>query len=204
MVSHKANDWIIRGKEFVRDFEGMYRNVPDPWDQEKKIADDPSFRLLLHFLELLELKDKDLLDLGCGPGHCTRLFRESTGCRYHGADISATAIDKARENNPPDTTFYVYDVTRARLETQFDVIVACKTVYYWGEKLDAALKSIQSMISYPGYFAYTYNYTENSYSNRYFTAKDLRAKLRQTFSPIIETDYHEGSETIAIDVWRVG
>jgi predicted TPR repeat methyltransferase len=201
-VQHKANDWIIKGEEFIRDFEGMYRNVPDPWDQEKKIADDQSFKLLLQFLQLLDLKDKNLLDLGCGPGHCARLFSKATGCRYHGADISTTAIDKARANLP-DTTFYVYDVTQERLDIEFHIIVACKTVYYWGEKLNAALSSIQSMISRPGYFAYTYNYTENSFSNRYFTVNDLRAKLRQTFCPLVVADYYEGSECIAIDVWCI-
>ena len=44
MASLSCNDYIIQGEEFPRDFEGMYQNHEDPWDQVKE-GDSLSRRL---------------------------------------------------------------------------------------------------------------------------------------------------------------
>ena len=45
-MSHAANEFIIRDGVFVRDFEGMYQHVEDPWDQQRNCDLD------IHILDL--------------------------------------------------------------------------------------------------------------------------------------------------------
>ena len=34
-MSHNCNDFIIKEGQFVRDFEGMYQEIEDPWEQNE-------------------------------------------------------------------------------------------------------------------------------------------------------------------------
>ena len=38
--SHNCNDFIIKDNEFIRDFEGMYANHSDPWNQSENYSKD--------------------------------------------------------------------------------------------------------------------------------------------------------------------
>ena len=33
-MGHKCNEYIIKNNKFIRDFESMYKNISDPWNQE--------------------------------------------------------------------------------------------------------------------------------------------------------------------------
>ena len=52
---------------------------------------------------------KNIVDLGCGPGHFPSLIEENLNIKYKGYDFSSTAIDQARDkiyNNGNDITFF--------------------------------------------------------------------------------------------------
>jgi len=52
------------------------------------------------------------IDLGCGPGHTTRLLHEATGARSTlGLDRSDAFVAEARRDEPPGVSFAVHDVT---------------------------------------------------------------------------------------------
>ena len=36
-MSHNCNDYIIKNDNFERDFEGMYQNIEDPWNQNSNL-----------------------------------------------------------------------------------------------------------------------------------------------------------------------
>ena len=40
---------------------------------------------------------KNIVDIGCGPGHFATLFKEEDGIKYFGLDFSKVAIDQAKE-----------------------------------------------------------------------------------------------------------
>jgi trans-aconitate 2-methyltransferase len=65
------------------------------------------------FLEAAAARSPALaIDLGCGPGHTTRLLDEATGAaRTLGLDASTSYIERAREDAPARISFAVHDVT---------------------------------------------------------------------------------------------
>jgi SAM-dependent methyltransferase len=53
------------------------------------------------------------VDLGCGPGHTTRLVHDVTRAeRTLGLDSSASHIERAHSSAPPGVSFAVHDATR--------------------------------------------------------------------------------------------
>lgn len=53
------------------------------------------------------------LDLGCGPGHTTRLLHEVVGAaRTVGLDASDAFLEQARRSAPPGVTFMRHDASR--------------------------------------------------------------------------------------------
>lgn len=52
---------------------------------------------------------KSIVDLGCGPGHLSSLFKKSDGVKYIGYDFSDVAINQAieRNQNNPNVAFEI-------------------------------------------------------------------------------------------------
>ena len=66
------------------------------------------------------------VDLGCGPGHTTRLLHDVTRARSTvGLDRSEAFVDAARRDGPEGVSFAVHDVTRVPFPTgPADVVYA--------------------------------------------------------------------------------
>jgi trans-aconitate 2-methyltransferase len=66
------------------------------------------------------------VDLGCGPGHTTRLLHAATGARATvGLDRSGAFVAWARRDEPEGVSFAVHDVTRVPFPTgPADVVYA--------------------------------------------------------------------------------
>ena len=59
------------------------------------------------------------MDLGCGPGHTTRLLHEVTeAMRTVGLDASAAYVERARSRGSADVTFEVHDATALPLPVE--------------------------------------------------------------------------------------
>ena len=81
------------------------------------------YRLILEMLRTVPFNT--LLDVGCGAGRLLSLIRDSfPGCRLMGVDVSPTAVDRAR-NSQAGTRFEVLDISRERLDEQFDLVMCC-------------------------------------------------------------------------------
>jgi SAM-dependent methyltransferase len=86
------------------------------------------------------LKNKKVLEVGCGFGIGARLIDEQA-CLYRGIDISKSNIYKAKKNNNKIRNSFkelsAYKINR--LGIKFDVIVCLATIYYL--EFDKFLKS---------------------------------------------------------------
>jgi trans-aconitate 2-methyltransferase len=59
------------------------------------------------------------VDLGCGPGHTTRLLHRVTGARWTvGLDRSDAFVAEARRDEPAGVSFMVHDVTTVPFPTE--------------------------------------------------------------------------------------
>jgi SAM-dependent methyltransferase len=218
--SHRANDFLIRDGEFVRDFEAMYQNVDDPWDQQERAASDPLSTAALWFMSEIVRRDRlridSILDLGCATGYyAERLLALSgdAGAHYVGVDISPTAIARAEQRlaaAPPHVTM------RARFETgdikdwqekfagKFDLIFGGKVLYYVGPEIDVCLDHIEGYLVGDGHLCYTYNQRDDSFSNKYVTYLDVRDRLLERgFEEKLLAEMNRlADEVLVVQVWQ--
>jgi SAM-dependent methyltransferase len=185
-MGHNCNDFIIKEGKFVRDFEGMYQEIEDPWEQNE-LADSHLFNghALFHLGKIFpSIKQFDgngsVLDAGCGFGNHAGILSSMVGGKYVGVDISETAIEKAKEKNKRELCFFeVNNLTEHTLEfsNSFDLIYASQTLHYVGPEIDAVIKNLLDYLKKSGVFCFVYNQSADSFSNQWLTHDLLRKKL---------------------------
>ena len=121
---------------FSEEEVAAYWNVnAGPWAQEVREGRDVARECLNNpaFLRLLgDLRDRDVLDAGCGEGHNTRLLARA-GARMTGVDISermiALAVDEERRA-PLGIRYVCTAYTRLEMfpSASFDALVSFKAV----------------------------------------------------------------------------
>lgn len=70
-----------------------------------------------------------ILDLGCGTSASLPLSQASYR-RYHGVDISATAVKRGLALGRPNTSFEVADILTYEPSEKYDVIILREVLYY--------------------------------------------------------------------------
>ncbi len=163
----RYQDYVIRDGNLVGEFEEMYRDFDDPWEQtaHEDNALDKSVGVAL----LKKHGHRRPLEYGCGLGHYTnRLYRElGAGA---GLDISETAIAKARQLYP-GPTFFVGDILHVEPLAEFspDVLIFSQITWYVLEKL-ADYKSLLGTYAGRSFLHLLEIYPEGkqSYGREYF------------------------------------
>ena len=130
----RYQDYVIKDGKLVGEFEEMYQDFDDPWEQttREKWASEKAVALNL----IKKLNAKKVIELGCGLGHYTHKIQE-IGVDVLGVDVSKTAIDKAKSNYT-DCDFAVGDILDFSIykEYQPDIIVMAEITWYILDKLD--------------------------------------------------------------------
>ena len=93
----RYQDYVIKAGKFVGEFEEMYQDYDDPWEQSLR-EEDLSYKAITLFL-CKKYNFKRVLELGCGHGHFSKDLAKA-GMEVVGVDISPTAIAKAKELYP--------------------------------------------------------------------------------------------------------
>ena len=81
------------------EFEQLYKDIADPWGCSENF-NSFSNRLFLELIFRPGRKYENILDLGCGQGFLTNLIQLKNEGGTIGADISATAVNKAKNTFP--------------------------------------------------------------------------------------------------------
>ncbi len=199
-----CNDFIIKdSKDFVRDFETMYKQVEDPWGQEARGEEDTSFRLLVSALKNI-YSGKRMVDIGCGPGHLSKAFKAQLNVEsYIGCDVSKAAIIKASQLNP-DVEFFELNIIENSRDFKADLVTALKTLYYCAPEIDVTINNIYEMLLPNGFLAYSYNIKDDSFTKKFLDIETLREKLviRGFKRAFISDYYYINEERIAIDIFQ--
>lgn len=111
-------------------------------------AYEPPSRALL---ELYRPRDLGLaLDLGCGPGHTTRLVHRVSGARRTlGLEASERYLSQAREGAPPGVEFVQEDVTAPSRRVPAARVVFCRFLLTHLADPEAALCGFRELVE-PG------------------------------------------------------
>ena len=139
------NDYVFEEGRFVGDFEGLYRDFKDPWDQTEVFKARDSRRVLaMSYCQRLlsEFEDRSqarVLEIGCGFGHMTEALR-LYGFSSVGVDISGEAVKQARLRHP-ESVFFQRSISEARLLEEFnpDIIIMSEVTWYMLDELKAFL-----------------------------------------------------------------
>lgn len=121
----------LRPMRTAADFNSFY-SAPDPWRIGRFWFRD---RVLRHRLANI-IRNKRILELGCGEGHLTEAIFAEAGSVI-GVDISDVAINRAQTKRLPHARFECGDMLRTSFEG-FDVITALECIYYLSPKEQAA------------------------------------------------------------------
>lgn len=87
------------------------------------------------FLELIQKKNAEVLDIGCGPGNIIKyLLDKKPGLKITGIDISENMLHLAQVNNP-NAKFKLMDCRRLeKLDQKFDAVICSFSLPYLSKK----------------------------------------------------------------------
>ncbi len=210
-MAHECNKHIISDGRFVRNFDLMYQEIDDPWDQKKNQSSDISSYLAMHSLYFNTVKNnsnvKNVLDIGCADGYHKKLFDNifENQIDYYGTDISTTIINKAKKNIKCDN-LYVDDIREYNesFHNKFDIVYSSRTLYYVAPEIDSVISNILRYVRNNGVFCFVYNQGKDSFTKKWLTYEKLRNKLIISgFDEIkfIEIDRYS-DETTAIGIFK--
>jgi SAM-dependent methyltransferase len=140
-------DFVIKDGILIGDFEGLYKNVDDPWHQSRRdhIFDTRRQICILACQNAKNLFGSNrILEVGCGFGFLTDQIAK-LGFETLGTDISPAAIDGAFRKNP-NSNFKVAPYNDFGIIQDFnpDIIIMSEITWYVLDSLDNFLINIKS------------------------------------------------------------
>ena len=168
----RYQDYVIKDGKLVGEFEQLYRDHDDPWEQS--IREEAASEKLVA-LEIIRRQEFcRVIELGCGLGGFTKKLAEVAGIAL-GTDISQTAVEKAR-GRVPGASFQCADVLDLDVYRQFrpDCIVLSEITWYVLEQLHQFKDFLRKEMSGCGFLhlLMTYRDGEQKYGKEYFTNLD--------------------------------
>lgn len=106
-----------------------------------KYAVTPSYLKLVG-----DLNGKSLLDIACGSGKFTRMFRDAGANPVFGTDISSKMIELAiteqkKSGNPNKITYLIYNAeSMPRINSNLFDIITCSYLFHYANSKDVLLK----------------------------------------------------------------
>ena len=137
----RYQDYVIKDGKLVGEFEQMYKDFDDPWEQSEREKYASEKSVCINLVEAFERQN--VIELGCGFGQLTDRLRKICP-NTTGLDISQTAIKKAKKRYPKCdfriSKFLDFDLLRS---LQPDCIVMAEITWYVLDDLDRFLEFLK-------------------------------------------------------------
>jgi len=157
-----SKDYVFKDVDgqikYIGDFDGLYRDVKDPWSQQGSQSHKPNRVALIKHLS--ELQPKSILDVGCGLGHLTQAAKILITDDVLGVDISKICVERAGQLFP-DTKFQVLNINKDPLDRTFDVVILNGILWYILEGLDAIVDKIANNLTDGGCLIFVQAFISN-------------------------------------------
>lgn len=167
------HDYVIKDGKFIGEFESMYRDFEDPWEQNTKERWASDKIITLNWCERFkeEYKKNRVVEIGCGFGLLTDKLR-SVGWESLGIDVSTTAIQKAKKKYPL-SRFVVGDILDFHIYEEFkpDIIIMSEVTWYVLDKLSKFIQYLREGLPdiHLIHILTVYPSNEQKYGTEYFT-----------------------------------
>jgi len=206
MNKNKNNyqDFVIKDGEFIGEFDAMYREFDNPWNQSsEQYFSSVSRRSACHFIDKYQIKS--LAEWGCGLGETTNYIKENVSSELDilGVDISQTAIQKA-SNSYPHINFRCDDIQNISQYNNYQCMFFSEITWYLLEdkKIDSIFNILSNEFSSGSLFMHQLSFYKNGiqkYGTDYFTNLDEFIK----FCPFkliakLDCEYEDGIETLSL------
>lgn len=138
----KYQDYVIKNGKFIGEFEEMYQDFDDPWDQTTREKYRSEKIIAIHLLK--RIGARRVIELGCGFGCYTEMIRNE-GFNILGIDGSATAINKAKQMHV-NCNFRQADILDFHIYRDYkpDAIIMAEITWYILDKLDSFLNFLRT------------------------------------------------------------
>ena len=112
--------------------------------------------------DLLDIQPTDnVLDVGCGTGHISKLIKEKTKGKVIGVDPSAGMIQKAKENYSDQyLSFHNRSAEQLDYQDEFEIIF-CNSAFQWFADTEKAVKACHNALKHNGKMAIQAPATDN-------------------------------------------
>lgn len=102
------------------------------------------------------LKNKKILDLGCGDGNMSTYFMENGAKKVVGIDISKNMIEVANKNNKyPNAEYYTLKMENiSKLKEKFDIVYS-SLAFHYVKDYNKLLKDINRLLKVNGVLIYS-------------------------------------------------
>lgn len=165
----RYQDYVIKEGKLVAEFEQMYVDFDDPWEQSTREQFAIEKQVTLETVK--QQGFKRVLEYGCGLGHFSGKLSNISEAVL-GVDISNTAISKARMRYP-NVSFKQADILDWQVIKEFqpDCIILAEISWYVLEKLPVFRRYIRDNLQGCGFIHLlnTYAQGKQAYGNDYFT-----------------------------------
>ena len=171
------NKYIIKNNRFIRDFEKLYKNIDDPWNQKSFFEFSEQFIFcisgLLNYLNKNK-KKISVLDVGAGSGILKKYLNKNF-------QYLCTDIHKKKMKN---VIFDDIKILNKSFINKYDLIFCLKTIYYVSDDIKLVLNNFKKYLKKNGLLVISYNLTKKSYSNKFLTDLKLRNLLNNHFKEL--------------------
>ena len=138
-MNNDYHEYVIKDGKYIGDFETMYQNCTDPWNQLEEA--EISYVRASTCISVKKYGLDSVMELGCGLGKTTNYIKKNTGIDIIGVDISETAVEKAK-NMYPDIDFRVDNVLNISKSAENINYLFAEIMWYILDDLDEIIQNV--------------------------------------------------------------
>ena len=147
-----------------KNFFSAYKEMRDSKLNANELIEIPIMKEMLP-----DLKDKKILDLGCGDGCMSRFFVEKGAKQVVGVDISQNMINEAMKYEHKNIKYFVLPMEELdKLKGKYD-IVCSSLAFHYVEDFEKLMKDISNKLKNNGYLVFS---QEHPVATAYIVPKD--------------------------------
>lgn len=202
------------GLKFVGEFDALYREQTDPWEQSATSGDMGRYYAASrrNVIEVVHRHKPDSgLEVGCGFGWLTAMLQGAFGVQMTGMDISPTAVVQAQGRHPNGPRFVWGDILVDNEIGQFGAVIWAQMLWYVLEEIDDAVRNTLRCLAPGGLFIVSQGFLREQRYGRYVangfhgTARLFVERYSEALS-LIEAKHDDSDRHVLMDgllVFRV-
>ena len=173
---------------------------------QKREQFDETDKVLFGALESVGVRDKRIVDLGCGDGRHARLIKEMGAVHVVGVDVNEKMIELAKEKSAknPGVLFIVADGRKLPLEeSSTDMVVSNFVIHYFSDAKEI-FNEIGRVLKDTGYFIGTFNITDVEKGFEHLRNQPMPIRLGQGEGSIVVQNLIKSRQEIEAAIAEAG